>query len=102
MEPTSFKPVKISSSLCAQEISHSFLTQRDAQLSCDVEGIVTVTANNNTYGGNLCFYLDNRHTVVKALLNGQPLSDTNRFKFIDVGTRAQVNHLPRSDGKVNT
>lgn len=102
MAPTSFKPVKISSSLCAQEISHSFLTQQDTKLSCDVEGIVTMTSNNNTFGGNLCFYLDDRHTVVKALLNGKPIGDTNRFTFIDVGTRSQVNHLIGKDGQVNT
>jgi hypothetical protein len=102
MAPTSFKPVKISSNLCAQEISHSFLTQQDTKLSCDVEGIVTMTSNNNTFGGNLCFYLDDRHTVVKALLNGKPIGDTNRFTFIDVGTRSQVNHLIGKDDQVNT
>lgn len=102
MAPTSLKPVKISSNLCAQEISHAFLTHQDTALACDVEGMVTVTANNNTFGGNLCFYLDDKHTVVKALLNGRPLGDTNGFTFVDVGTRAQVTHLLTNEGKVNT
>ena len=75
--------------------------QREASLDCDVEGIFSLTSQNNTFGGHLCAYLDNRYTVVKALLNGKPLDgDGAPLRFMDVGTRAQVDYVVGLDGNV--